>query len=164
MAAVLTIGGCSSDGRDDVSDYSSAPPSGQPAPSDGQSSPSIDDLDVCALFTAEDFEAVTGAIPSGEPRSLEEGKAALGSCSYIDESGSRSVQVAAWRTSSGGFDLKPAGEPVEDLDARAYWDEQTGLLVVIDSAEDWYLQVSASGEGNDRARSTKAARLILEKL
>ena len=119
--------------------------------------------DLCSLFTAEDFQTVTGET-AGVPES-EAGMGAIrGTCTISAAAGFPLVLIAAYNESDREATLSMVeAEPVEDLDTEAYWDDTLGLVIPL-NGKDWYLQVMVTGGGADREASVRAARIALDRL
>jgi hypothetical protein len=119
--------------------------------------------DLCTLFTAEDFEALTGETP-GEPTSDPGVGAIRGTCTISAEAGFPLVMIAAYNESDREATLAMVdAQPVDDLGTEAYWDDTVGLVVPLEG-KDWYLQVKAAGTDEDRATSVDAAKVALDRL
>lgn len=100
-------------------------------------------IDICARFTAEDFEAIMGK-PSAGPEVLEARGSFLGSCDHSSEDATTSVSIS----------LRPAdeydgtvemydGSPVQvEGSAEAHFSEEVGLFALADG-DDWFLHVLA---------------------
>lgn len=118
--------------------------------------------DLCNLFTAEDFEALTGET-AGEPGSEDAVGAIRGTCTISAEAGFPLVIIAAYNESDREAALSMVdAEPVDDLGTEAYWDETVGLVIPLEG-NDWYLQVKVAG-GADRDESIKVAEVALDRL
>ena len=169
LASALVLVGCSSGGHDEATD------DGTEQVDETTTTTATDDAggeatggdppDLCSLFTAEDFEAVTGQ-PADEPDVMAPTGAIRGSCTYSTPTGFPMVMIGAYNASDRERTLElTESEPVEGLGAEADWADSAGLLVVVDG-EDWYLQVVATGDGAgyDREESIEAAELVLANL
>lgn len=169
VAALLVLAGCGGDDGDGASDATSPvtetpatdAPAGDVAEGEGALDSEVPDL--CTLFTAEDFEAVTGE-PAGAPAADEPVGAIRGACTVSAEAGFPLAMVAAYDESARESTIELAeAEPIDDLGQPAHWDDTTGLLVPIDG-KDWYLQVLVTGGGADREASVAAAQIVLDRL
>jgi hypothetical protein len=119
--------------------------------------------DLCTLFTAEDFQTVTGET-AGVPESDAGTGAIRGTCTISAASGFPLVMIAAYNESDRETTLSMVeAEPVEDLDIEAYWDDTLGLVIPL-NGKDWYLQVKVTGSDSDREASVRAARIALDRL
>ena len=119
--------------------------------------------DLCTLFTAEDFQAVTGET-AGEPESEAATGAVRGSCTISAESGFPLVMLAAYNESDRAATLDMVeAEKVDDLGREAYWDSSIGLVIPLEG-KDWYLQVAATDGGFDLDASVAVAKVALDNL
>lgn len=119
--------------------------------------------DLCTLFTAEDFEAVTGET-AGAPESEPDTGAIRGTCTISAEAGFPLVMLAAYNESDRETTLSMVdADPVEDLGREAYWDDTLGLVIPLDG-KDWYLQVLVTDGGADLDLSVQAAQIALDRL
>lgn len=169
VVGVLGLAGC---GGDDSSSSDQATPSeatSQPS-EDGTTDTAEDidsaDPDLCSLFTAEDFETVTGEPAGGTPDMGQVMGPMRGSCTYNAAAGFPMVMVSAYNAGDRETTLEMVdAEPVDGLGVEAHWAPETGLLISVDG-KDWYLQVLATGAGMrfDQARSVEAAELVLDRL
>lgn len=176
LVAVVLLGGCGSDGDDEASDSASPEPTEQTTePSETTESEESTPTDeaspadaqaLCALFTADDFETVTGEKAGGEPSTQTGVGATQGSCTYSSAAGFPMVMIGAY--DAVGFDSTVQGlqgEPVDSLDGDAYWTDSAGIIVGLEG-EDFYLQVLATDAGMkyDKDMSTQAAEIALGNL
>lgn len=166
LAAVLALGGCGGDGNEPsgTSSPESSEQTAAPTEDGGGSTEGVGngDPDLCALFSAEDFETVLGEPAAGQPEEQAATGPLRGMCTYTAEESFSMVMIGAYNASDREQTLEMVeSESVDGLGAEADWSPQTGLLIVVEG-EDWYLQVIATGEGGyDRSRSIAAARLAL---
>ena len=175
LISVLVLGGC---GSDEKSSDETTPeqteqteqtqePSESTEPTEPTEDSETDGTpDLCALFSAADFETVTGEQAGGEPDTQSSVGVIQSSCTYSTTGGFPMVMIGAYDAS--GFDLTVQtleGQPVDSLDGDAYWTEAAGIVVALEG-EDWYLQVVATGAGMnyDKAMSTAAAQIVLDNL
>lgn len=158
LAAVLTLTGCGDD----------AEPSAEtvvPADETPEEFEALDTQvpDLCSLFTAEDFQAVTGETV-GEPEAGDATGAIRGTCAISAETGFPLVLLAAYDESDREATLSLVeAEPVDDLGTEAYWDDTLGLVIPLEG-KDWYLQVMATDAGADLATSAQVAEIALDRL
>lgn len=164
LSAVLVLGAC---GGDTDEPAETAPPPEETSsatdtePADAALDTEVPDL--CALFTAEDFETLTGET-AAEPEAEEATGAIRGTCTTSAETGFPMVMVAAYDEVDRETTLSMVeAEPVDDLGREAHWDDTIGLVIPIEG-KDWYLQVMVAGSDDDRAVAVQAAEIALDRL
>ncbi|MDO9495070.1 MAG: hypothetical protein Q7J48_05160 [Nocardioides sp.] len=164
LTAVLVLGACGGEAdepTDTAPDPEETTSATGPAPADEALDTEVPDL--CGLFTAEDFETVTGET-AGTPETQEPLGAIRGTCSMSAEVGFPVVMVAAYDEADREATLAMVdAEPVDDLGVEAYWDDTVGLVIPLEG-KDWYLQVLALGGGADRETSVQVAEIVLDRL
>jgi hypothetical protein len=167
VAAVLVLAGCSSGGDDESSEgpepttETTAPAEG--AGDDGAAALDSEVPDLCTLFTAEDFLALTGEVAAA-PESDAGVGAIRGTCTINAEAGFPLVLLGAYDESDREATLAMVdAEPVDALGVDAQWDDTVGLVVPLEG-RDWYLQVVVRDGGPDQAASIQVAELVLERL
>jgi hypothetical protein len=164
LAAVLALAACGG-GADEPTDTTQVPEgttsATEPAPSDEAAATEVPDL--CTLFTAEDFEAVTGE-KAGAPEAQEPLGAIRGVCTLSAEAGFPLVMIAAYNEADRETTLSMVdAEPVDDLGVEADWGDAVGLVIPLEG-KDWYLQIMATDGGADRETSVQVARIVLDRL
>ena len=158
LAAVLTLTGC---GDDDESTAETVAPANETPEETEARDTQVPDL--CSLFSAEDFQAVTGETAS-EPEADGGTGAIRGTCTINAEAGFPLVIIAAYNESDREATLSMVdAEPVDDLGTEAYWDDTLGFVIPLEG-KDWYLQVMATDGGADRATSAQVAEIALDRL
>jgi hypothetical protein len=158
LAAVLTLTGCGDDAERTGETVA-------PADETPEKTEALDTQvpDLCSLFTAKDFQAVTGET-AGEPVADEATGAIRGTCTINAEAGFPLVVLAAYNESDRETTLSMVeAEPVDDLGTEAYWDDAIGLVIPLEG-KDWYLQVMATDGGADLATSAQVAEIALDRL
>lgn len=119
--------------------------------------------DLCTLFTAEDFQTVTGE-KAGESVSDPGTGAIRGTCTTSAEAGFPLVFLAAYNESDREATLSMVeAQPVDDLGREAYWDDTLGLVIPLEG-KDWYLQVLATDGGANLDTSAQVAEIALDRL
>lgn len=167
LASALVLVGCSSGGDDEATDDGTeqVDETTTTATDAGGGATGGDPPDLCSLFTAEDFEAVTGET-AGEPEVMAPTGAIRGTCTYGAEAGFPMVMIGAYNATDRERTLDMTeSESVDGLGTEADWSDAAGLLLVVDG-EDWYLQIVATGDGAgyDKEESIEAAELVLANL
>ena len=168
LGAVLLLAGCGSGSESADETVPAAPTTSEGTAADSTTEPDSDDLDsevpdLCSLFTAEDFEALTGET-AGAPESEGQVGVIRGTCTISAETGFPLVLIAAYDESSRESTLSLVdAEPVDDLGVEAHWDDTLGIVVPLEG-RDWYLQVMVTGGGADRDASIQAAQVALDHL
>ncbi|MCB0963996.1 MAG: hypothetical protein KDA98_11965 [Acidimicrobiales bacterium] len=165
VVAVLALAGCSSDSDSSGETTTSATETEESVDQTTEATEALDTEvpDLCTLFTADDFEAVTGE-PAGAPESEAGMGAARGSCTINAEAGFPLVMLAAYNESDREATLSMVdAEQVDDLGREAYWDGTVGLVIPLEG-KDWYLQIIATDGGADLASSVQVAEIALDRL
>ena len=161
LAAVLTLSGCGGGG--DTSDETVAPAAETTEQTEQTEVTDTQVPDLCSLFTAEDFQAVTGET-AGEPKAEEGIGAIRGTCTINAEAGFPLVLLGAYNESDREATLAMVeAEAVDDLGTEAYWDDTLGLVLPLEG-KDWYLQVMATDGGADLDTSVEVAQIVLDRL
>lgn len=164
LTAVLVLGACGGE-ADEPTDTAPAPEETTSATDTAPADEALDTEvpDLCGLFTAEDFETVTGET-ADTPETQEPIGAIRGSCTLSAETGFPGVMIAAYNEADREATLSMVdAEPVDDLGVAAHWDDTLGLVIPLEG-KDWYLQVLATGGGADRDTSVQVAEIVLDRL
>ena len=171
LISVLVLGGCGSDEKpsdETQTEQTEQTESDQPSESTEPTEDTGTDgpPDLCALFSAADFETVTGEQAAGEPDTQSSVGVIQSSCTYSTAGGFPMVMIGAYDAS--GFELTVQtleGQPVDSLDGDAYWTQGAGIVVGLEG-QDWYLQVVATDAGMDydKDMSTAGAQIVLDNL
>lgn len=173
LALALVFGSACSD-SDEQAQSADTVAADEPAGTGGDTSPDGDAadgadgdgaVDVCARFSADDFEAVMGVAP-GEPEPSPATGSMMGSCNFptADSKGYANIS------------LRPVGEydatvetydttPVEVAGTDAAFDPDVGLFVPVDG-EVWFLHIMAVPDvltdmSNDEALAVAVAERYL---
>jgi hypothetical protein len=158
FAAVVILAGCG--GGSGGTDETVAPAA---ETTEQAQVPDTEVPDLCSLFTAEDFQAVTGET-AGEPVAEEGIGAIRGTCAINAEAGFPLVLLGAYNESDREATLALVeAEEVDDLGTEAYWDDTLGLVIPLEG-KDWYLQVMATDGGADLDTSVQVAEIVLDRL
>lgn len=160
LVAGLLLAGCGDDGDADEGDAAASSQSTERGTTASEPQPRaalpLEEVDACALFTAEDFERVMGVAPDQLPDDGDGEYAA--SCSYTAIPDT-SVAISAI-SADGWDDLAGAGgtEPASGEGYEGWWDPELGLFARLDG-QDWYVQVIA-GSGEQPRDPERSARVV----
>ena len=164
VTATLVLGACGGD-TDEPTDAAppvdETPSATETAPADAALDTEVPDL--CGLFTAEDFEAVTGE-QAGASEAQEPTGAIRGVCTLSAEAGFPMVMIGAYNEVDRETTLSMVdAEPVDELGRVAHWNDTMGLLIPLDG-KDWYLQAMVAGSDSDRDTAIEVAEIVLDRL
>lgn len=163
FGAVLILASCGTDSESTDETVPATSAASDDTKVDGSEPLDSEVPDLCSLFTAEDFEALTGE-KAGEPVADDGVGAIRGTCTISAERGFPLVMIGAYNESDREATLSLVeAEAVDDLSTEAYWDETVGLVIPLEG-KDWYLQVRVADGGADREASVEAAEVALDRL
>ncbi len=175
-ALVLLTAGCSDDDTADTGSAEEAPAEetdadddagAQDAPADDSSdtTTAAGPVDVCALFTADDFTAVFGVAADAPGAPVEPQGSLLGGCSYMGPDGQAAMIQARPATEWEGTVEMYGGAPAAGASMDTTFEASIGLLAAFDG-QPWFAHIMSSLEPGswDEATSVAVAEAIAAKL
>ncbi len=123
--------------------------------------PSSDPVDVCTLFTADDFTAVLGVAPAVPAESAEPQGSLLGGCSYLGPEGQILVIQARPGNEWEGTVEMYGGAPAAGASMDTSFGAEIGLLAAFDG-QAWFGHIMCSLDPGvwDEATSVAVAETI----
>ena len=178
-ALVLLTAGCSGDDTSEAGSAQEAPVEEAPDADDdadagAQDAPADDSsdttaaagpVDVCALFTADDFTAVFGVAADAPGAPVEPQGSLLGGCSYMGPDGQAAMIQARPATEWEGTVEMYGGAPAAGASMDTTFEASIGLLAAFDG-QPWFAHIMSSLEPGswDEATSVAVAEAIAAKL